>query len=47
MPTQVTEWSDAIFTSLAAALALFFSAIPKVIGFVLIVVVGWFVASLI
>ncbi|MBE7369825.1 mechanosensitive ion channel family protein [Ramlibacter pallidus] len=47
MPTQVTEWSDAMFTSLAAALALFFSAIPKIIGFVLIIVAGWFIASLI
>ena len=47
MPVQITEWSDAMFTSFAAALALFFSAIPKVFGFVLIVVVGWFIASLI
>ena len=47
MPTQVTEWSDAMFTSLAAAMALLFSAIPKVLGFLLIVVAGWFIASLI
>lgn len=47
MPVQVTEWSDAMFTSLAAAMALLFSAIPKIIGFALILVVGWFVASLI
>jgi small-conductance mechanosensitive channel len=47
MPTQVTEWSDAMFTSLAAAMALLFSAIPKIIGFALIIIVGWFVASLI
>ena len=47
MPVQVTEWSDAMFTSFAAAMALFFSAIPKVLGFVLIIVLGWFVASLI
>lgn len=47
MPTQVTEWSDAMFTSLAAALALFFSAVPKIIGFLLIIIVGWFVASLV
>jgi hypothetical protein len=47
MPVQVTEWSDAMFTSLAAAMALLFSAIPKIIGFMLILVVGWFVASLI
>lgn len=47
MPTQVTEWSDAMFTSLAAALALLFSAIPKLLGFGLILIAGWFVASLI
>ena len=47
MPVQVTEWSDAMLTSLAAAMALLFSAIPKIIGFALIVVAGWFVASLI
>lgn len=28
-------------------MALFFSAIPKIIGFVIIVVIGWFIASLI
>jgi hypothetical protein len=43
----VTHWSDAMFTSLAAAMALLFSAIPKIIGFALILVAGWFVASLI
>ncbi|HZY15717.1 MAG TPA: small-conductance mechanosensitive ion channel [Ramlibacter sp.] len=47
MPIQVTEWSDAMFTSLAAAMALLFSAVPKIIGFALIVIVGWFIASLI
>ncbi|HET8744687.1 MAG TPA: small-conductance mechanosensitive ion channel [Ramlibacter sp.] len=47
MPTAVTHWSDAMFTSLAAALALLFSAIPKIIGFAVIVIAGWFIASLI
>ena len=47
MPVQVTEWSDAMFTSLAAAMALLFSAIPKIIGFLLILAAGWFIASLI
>jgi hypothetical protein len=47
MPTAVTHWSDAMFTSLAAAMALLFSAIPKIIGFALIVIAGWFIASLI
>ena len=47
MPTAVTHWSDAMFTSLAAAMALLFSAIPKIIGFALIIIAGWFIASLI
>ena len=29
MPTQITQWSEAMMTSLTAAMALFFSAIPK------------------
>lgn len=45
MPTQITEWSAAMMTSLAAAMALFFSAIPKIFGFLVIVIVGWLVAS--
>jgi hypothetical protein len=46
MPVQVTEFSEALMTSLAAAMALFFSVIPKILGFLLIVAVGWFLASL-
>lgn len=34
-----------MMTSLAAAMALFFSAIPKIFGFLVIVIVGWLVAS--
>ena len=41
----VTSWTDAIMTSLAAALALLLGAIPKVIGFAVIVIVGWLIAS--
>ena len=48
MPTTaVTDWGDALLTSLSAAFILFFSAIPKILGFAVIVFVGWFVASLI
>lgn len=47
MPTAITDWGSAMMTSLAAAMALFLSAIPKIIGFAIILVVGWFVASLI
>ena len=47
MPTQITEWSSALMTSLAAAMGLFFSAIPKVLGFLIILIVGWLIASLV
>lgn len=47
MFTAVTDWSEAILTSLAGAMAMFFAAIPKVIAFGVILVVGWFVAGLI
>jgi len=45
--TPVTDWGQAIMTSVAAALAMFLGAIPKVIGFVVILIVGWIIASLI
>ena len=45
MQTQITEWSAAMMTSLAAAMALFFSAIPKIFGFLVIAIVGWLLAS--
>jgi hypothetical protein len=48
MPTvAVTDWGDALLTSLSAAFILFFSAIPKILGFAVILIVGWFVATLI
>ena len=47
MFTAVTDWSEAVLTSLAGAMAMFFAAIPKVLAFAVILVVGWFVASLI
>lgn len=47
MPTAVTNFGDAVMTSLAAAMGMLFAAIPKLIGFAIILVVGWFIASLI
>jgi hypothetical protein len=40
------DWGTALMTSVASALALFLAAIPRVIGFVLILLIGWFVAGL-
>ena len=43
--TPVTSWGEALLTSLAAALAIFLGAIPKVIGFVVILIIGWLIAA--
>jgi hypothetical protein len=43
----ITDWGTAMMTSLASAMALFFSAIPKILGFAVIVIVGWVLASLV
>ncbi|MBA2963500.1 MULTISPECIES: mechanosensitive ion channel family protein [Ramlibacter] len=47
MTTAITDWSAALMTSLAAALAMFLSAIPKIIGFAVIVIVGWLLSALV
>jgi hypothetical protein len=43
----ITNFSDAILTSLAVAMTTLFAAIPKVLAFLVILLIGWFVASLI
>jgi hypothetical protein len=46
MPTTtVNDWGEAIMTSFSAALAMFLGAVPKVIGFLVILIIGWIVAS--
>ena len=45
--TTVTDSGDAMFASLAGAMALFFAAIPKIIAFALILLIGWFLATLV
>lgn len=47
MQSQISNWSDALMTSLSAAFAMFFSAIPRLIGFVFILIVGWLIAALV
>ena len=44
--TTFSNWTYAMLASLAGAMAIFFAAIPKVIGFVVIIVIGWLVSSL-
>ncbi len=41
----INDWGAAFITSISAALAMFLGAIPKVIGFVVILLIGWFIAS--
>jgi Conserved TM helix len=41
----ITDWGVAVMTSLTSALALLLSAIPKVLGFLVILVIGWLIAS--
>jgi hypothetical protein len=41
----VTDWGEAIMTSLTAALAMLLGAIPKILGFLAILIIGWIVAS--
>ena len=46
MPTTpVRDWGEALLSSFAAALAVFLSAIPKVVGFLVILIIGWIIAS--
>jgi Conserved TM helix len=41
----VTDWGTAVITSLTAALVLLLGAIPKIIGFLIILVIGWLIAA--
>jgi small-conductance mechanosensitive channel len=43
----ISNWGTAIVTSLSAALALVFSFVPKLIGFLVILLVGWIIATLV
>ena len=46
MPTAtVNDWGEAVMTSFSAALAMFLGAVPKVIGFLVILIIGWIVAA--
>ncbi len=43
----IQDWGTAIWTSLTNALALVFAFIPKLLGFLVILLIGWIVASLV
>ena len=44
--TTIQDTGDALRASLAGALGTFLFAIPRVIGFLLVLLIGWFIASL-
>lgn len=44
---HITNWSEAMLASLSGAASLFFAAIPRFIGFAVILIAGWIIAALI
>lgn len=43
----LTDLSDPLIASISGAMAMFFTAIPRLVGFILILLIGWFIAFLI
>ena len=41
----ITDWGTALMSSVAAALAILLAGIPKILGFLVILLIGWLVAS--
>ena len=46
MESQVSNWGASLMASLTSAMSLFFAAIPRVMGFMVIIIVGWIVSAL-
>ncbi len=46
MESQVNNWAASIMASLTSAMSLFFAAIPRLLGFILILIIGWVVSAL-
>ena len=40
----ITDWGTAVVSSTALALSMFLTAIPKIIGFIIILIVGWIIS---
>jgi Conserved TM helix len=47
LPVPIRDWADAVWTSTAQALALVLAAIPKIVGFLVILAIGWLIAALV
>jgi len=43
---DINQWGAALVASLTTALSLFLGAIPRVIGFLVILVIGWFISGI-
>lgn len=43
---DINGWGAALTTSLATALSLFLGAIPRIVGFLIILVIGWLISGL-
>jgi hypothetical protein len=42
---QMNDWGSAIYTSLTGALAMLFATLPRIVGAILILVIGWFISN--
>src|SRR5688500_935311 len=42
---DINAWGAALTTSLATALSLFLGAIPRIIGFLVIIIIGWIISG--
>jgi hypothetical protein len=42
----INDWGAAVMTSLTAALSLFLAAIPRIVGFLVILIIGWIISGL-
>ena len=47
MEDTLSDWSAAIMSSMTTALGMLFSAVPKILGFLVILLAGWLIASLV
>jgi hypothetical protein len=47
MNQQLTSWGASLMASLSSALTLLFAAVPRIIGFLVILGVGWLLAALV
>jgi hypothetical protein len=47
MTPQTASWGDTLMASLSSAFSLLFAAVPRIIGFLVILAIGWIIAGLI